>query len=276
MLIYKLVNIKVVLRTVFLKKLLLFLIISPVLLNAQSITIVSFQRSKVNNNGDAPHSILDRNGDKCAIIRIHTDVKGFSFEGDMLGIEMIQKKSEGYWIYVPQAAKSLSIMHLSYGVLRNYVYPIPIRKGNVFDVQLSTTTKNEDEIVYVLKWNFIKKISNKDLQQNKEAYEKISDLANQVSSKLMSCCSTWGGKQLSSIVSWEVDRNGNYQTELQERNHKLNIIVTTKWYGSISGSEYMIKGKLIVDLVTGNLEWRKITDNGSFSPGCGSDCNLNI
>jgi hypothetical protein len=142
-------------------------------------------------------------------------------------------------------------------------------------MQIITTTKNEDNIVYVPKWNFIKKVPNKDLMRNQEAYEKITELADQVASKLMKCCSVWSGKKLSSKVFWGLDSKGNYQTGVQKKNHKLIIVMTVKWYGSITDSEYMIKGKLIVDLLTGKLEWRKITDKGSFSPGCGSSCKLN-
>ncbi len=275
MLIKRLVSIEVVLKIVIMKSLLLILLIAPLFLSAQSISVVSFRKVQDATNVNLSNSILDRNGDECALIKIITNEKGFSFEGDILGIEAVQKKAGEYWIYIPQAAKSISIMHLSYGVLRNYVYPIPIRKGEVFEMQLSTTTKIEDNIVYVPKWNFIKKVSNKDLKRNPEAYEKINDLADQVASKLNKCCSVWGGKQLSSIVFWGLDSKGNYQTGIQKRNHKLIIVMTVKWYGSITGSEYMIKGKLIVDLLTGKLEWRKITDKGSFPPSCGSGCSLN-
>ena len=275
MIVNRLLSVEVLVKTEVRKLLLVLLFIAPLVLDAQSISVVSFKKLQGGQNTNASQSVLDINGDECAVIKIVTHEKGFSFEGDVLGIEAVQKEPNGYWIYIPQSAKSLSIMHLTYGVLRNYVYPVPIRKGAIYEMQIINTTKIEDNIVYVPRWNFIKKVPNKDLRRNQEAYEKISDLANQVASKLMRCCSVWGGKQLSSNVSWGVDSRGNYQTGLQKRNHKLIILVTVKWYGSISGSEYMIKGRLIVDLLTGKLEWRKITDRGSFPPDCGSNCRLN-
>ena len=275
MLVKRLLSVEIFKRTGVWNLLLVLLFIAPTVLSAQSISVVSFKKLESGQNTDVSQSILDRNGDVCAVIKVGTLDKGFSFEGDMLGIEAIQKKSNGYWIFIPQSAKSLSIMHLTYGVLRNYVYPVPIRKEGVYEMQIITTTKNEDNIVYIPKWNFIKKLPNKDLMHNQEAYEKITDLADQVANKLMRCCSLWSGNNLSSRVFWGIDSDGNYQTSVHKKNNKLIIVMTVKWYGSITGSEYMIKGKLIVDLLTGKLEWRKITDKGSFSPGCGSSCKLN-
>jgi hypothetical protein len=161
MLVKRLLNIEVSKRTRVRNFLLVLLFIAPTVLSAQSISVVSFKKLESGQNTDVSQSILDRNGDVCAVIKIVTLEKGFSFEGDMLGIEAIQKKSNGYWIFIPQSAKSLSIMHLTYGVLQNYDYPVPIRKEGVYEMQIITTTKNEDNIVYIPKWNFIKRYQTK-------------------------------------------------------------------------------------------------------------------
>ena len=87
--------------------------------------------------------------------------------------------------------------------------------------------------------------------------------ANAAGRKLKSCCSSWGGKDLSiSIESWDV----NSVTA------RITITMTTSWTGSMSGSKYWIKGKLICDVDGCNPSWTKIEDSQLLPMGCGRDC----
>ena len=84
--------------------------------------------------------VKDRNGDKCALIKIVTTAQGMHFEGGMLGIMEAPWKNGEYWVYVPYGTKKLTIKHDQLGVLRNYLYPEPIEEATVYEMVLTTGT----------------------------------------------------------------------------------------------------------------------------------------
>lgn len=85
---------------------------------------------------DAPKR--DQNGDVCAIIKVVTNQTNFEWEPDGLGIVAAEKKTGEYWLYVPHSAKRLTIKHPQLGILRNYLYPVPIEKATVYVMELLT------------------------------------------------------------------------------------------------------------------------------------------
>lgn len=84
------------------------------------------------------HSKTDQNGEKCAIIKVVTTQQGFAWEGDALGIMASTKKTGEYWLYIPHGAQRLTVKHDKLGVLRNYVYTIPIKEATVYELVLTT------------------------------------------------------------------------------------------------------------------------------------------
>ncbi len=85
---------------------------------------------------DAPKK--DQNGDVCAIIKVVTLQTGFIWEPDGLGIVSAEYKTGEYWLYVPYGAKRLTIKHDKLGILRDYMYPVPIEKSVVYIMELTT------------------------------------------------------------------------------------------------------------------------------------------
>jgi hypothetical protein len=88
----------------------------------------------------------DQNGDPCAIIKVVTTQTDFDWEPDGLGIMAAIPKKGEYWLYIPFGAKRITIKHSQLGVLRDYVYPLPIEKATVYEMVLST-----DEVVVQVK-----------------------------------------------------------------------------------------------------------------------------
>lgn len=84
---------------------------------------------------DAPKQ--DQNGDVCAIIKVVTDQTGFIWEPDGLGIISSDWKNGEYWLYIPYGAKHLTIKHDKLGILRDYMYPLPIEKATVYELILT-------------------------------------------------------------------------------------------------------------------------------------------
>ena len=104
------------------------------------IAVKSFQRLDRDMTAriDAPKR--DQNGDVCAIIKVVTPETGFAWESDGLGIIAAEHKTGEYWIYIPHGAgvRRLTIKHQLLGVLRDYLYPIPIEKATVYEMVLTT------------------------------------------------------------------------------------------------------------------------------------------
>jgi thiamine phosphate synthase YjbQ (UPF0047 family) len=84
------------------------------------------------------NSVKDQNGEKCALIKVVTNQKGFVWEAGMLGIQKIEKKTGEYWVYVPHGSEKITIKHDKLGVLRDYVYPEAIKKAKVYEMVLTT------------------------------------------------------------------------------------------------------------------------------------------
>jgi formylglycine-generating enzyme required for sulfatase activity len=107
-------------------------------LSAQHISIESF--TKLENDMDARvhHPKRDQNGELSAIIKVVTTETGFAWDGGTLGIVDAVRKTGEYWLYIPRGAQRITISHDRLGVLRNYIYPIPLESATVYEMRLNT------------------------------------------------------------------------------------------------------------------------------------------
>lgn len=105
-----------------------------------------------------------------------------------------------------------------------------------------------------------------DLNKESALKSDIDDVGLSVANKLMSCCTTFGGNNLYS----EVDYSNVRQNKITGA---FTVPMTIGWYGSLSGTHYWIKGKLIINS-NGSKEWLKITDSNNFlsKAGCSKNC----
>ncbi|MEI7421571.1 MAG: PEGA domain-containing protein [Prolixibacteraceae bacterium] len=80
----------------------------------------------------------DPDGNLCAIIKVLTTQKGFSFDNGQIGIVGVVEKPGEIWVYVPRETKRLTITHQFLGSLRNYTLPVSIEKATVYEMELIT------------------------------------------------------------------------------------------------------------------------------------------
>lgn len=122
-------------------KLLLFFMFCTVSLWAQNMHVVQF-RELTNDLTANRHgtSKTDENGETAALIKIVTPETGFSFDGGSLGIVAVEQKTGEIWLYVPPRAQRLTISHSAFGVLRNYVYAVPIEGARTYEMLLDIGT----------------------------------------------------------------------------------------------------------------------------------------
>ena len=102
------------------------------------ISVKSFRKLETDMTARIDAQKKDQNGDVCAIIKVVTTQSGFVWEPDGLGIVSAVPKTGEYWLYVPYGAKRLTIKHPQLGILRDYIYSIPIEKACVYELELVT------------------------------------------------------------------------------------------------------------------------------------------
>ena len=79
----------------------------------------------------------DMHGNVAALIRVKTNIVGFSFKGDLMGIVDVKPKDGEIFVWVPRYSRRLTIMHPEYGVLRDYQYPVEIVGGRTYELVIS-------------------------------------------------------------------------------------------------------------------------------------------
>ncbi len=71
------------------------------------------------------HPEKDLNGDACALIKVVMD-KHFEFSGPLGIVKRIEKTAE-IWLYVPAGTERLTISHPQWGMIRDYLLPMPLK-----------------------------------------------------------------------------------------------------------------------------------------------------
>jgi TonB family protein len=117
---------------------------------AQSISVKSFRSLPNDMDARQNYPEKDLNGDLCAIIKIATLEKGFSFDIGSLGITKTEQKEGEMWIWIPRGAKRITITHKAFLPLRDYFFTESIQEGVCYELILVSgkvvTTVVEEEI----------------------------------------------------------------------------------------------------------------------------------
>lgn len=106
---------------------------------AQSISVKSFKALPMDLTAmSLEGKRIDQNGDVAALIKVVTTETGFVFEGGTLGIVDTKQTPGEVWVWVPRAARKITIKHPKLGVLRDYYYPIEIEPERTYELVLTT------------------------------------------------------------------------------------------------------------------------------------------
>ena len=119
---------------------LFFFLCLAALLPAQNISVASFELDPNDLTANLEGTtVYDQNGQKCALIRIQTTQKGFSFDVGSLGVQKVDDNKVGeIWLYVPGGVKRLTMRHPQLGSLLNYPFPITVVGSKTYVMQLTT------------------------------------------------------------------------------------------------------------------------------------------
>lgn len=135
---------------------LLFLYIYTVLSSmAQNISVKSFSLDETDVTANLQGTtVLDQNGEKCALIKVFTTATGFTFDVGSLGVQKVEQKTGEIWLYVPQGVRRLTMNHAQLGKCE-YAFTIPVEKAHTYNMELvagevQTIIKNAVTSQYVL------------------------------------------------------------------------------------------------------------------------------
>ena len=106
--------------------------------HAQELSVQSFMLAETDLTANTPGTMVqDQNGNVCALIKVETTQKGFTFDVGVLGVMSVVEKPAEIWVYVPFGVRKITIQHPQLGMLRDYQIPCAIEKGRTYIMKLT-------------------------------------------------------------------------------------------------------------------------------------------
>jgi formylglycine-generating enzyme required for sulfatase activity len=81
-------------------------------------------------------TVMDQNGQKCALIKVETTQKGFTFDAGSLSVVKTEQKTGEIWVYVQSGTKRLTISHPQLGTIRNYDLGQSLERARTYILRL--------------------------------------------------------------------------------------------------------------------------------------------
>ena len=107
--------------------------------HAQNLSVESFRMDiKDLTANTAGTTVLDQNGEKCALIKVETTQTGFSFNTGSLGVMKTEQHVGEIWVYVPEGVKRITISHQQLGILRDYELGETVKRARTYILKLIT------------------------------------------------------------------------------------------------------------------------------------------
>ena len=111
------------------------------LLNAQEMSVKSFYLAETDLTANTPGTMVhDQNGNVCALIKVETTHKGFTFDVGVLGVVSVVENPAEIWVYVPFGIRKITIQHPQLGIIRDYQIPCSIESGRTYILKLTSGT----------------------------------------------------------------------------------------------------------------------------------------
>lgn len=106
-------------------------------MQAQELAVKSFYLAETDLTANTPGTMVyDQNDYLCALIKVETTQKGFTFEAGMLNVTDVVEHPGEIWVYVPFGTRKITIKHSHLGILRDYQFPSPVEKGKTYIMKL--------------------------------------------------------------------------------------------------------------------------------------------
>lgn len=114
---------------------------------AQNMSVASFKMDEADQTANvSPTMWTDINGDKCALIKIATTQRNFSFDVGALGVTHTEWQNSEHpgeiWLYVPNGVMRISIQHPQFGSIKDYDLGSRLKKGRTYVMELTSDQVN--------------------------------------------------------------------------------------------------------------------------------------
>ena len=125
----------------------IFFIFLSICAHSQTMSVASFKLDETDQTANVqPTMKFDLNGEKCALIKIATTQRNFSFDVGALGITHMEEQSSEHpgeiWLYVPNGVMKISIQHPQFGSIKDYDLKRRLRKGRTYTMELTSKQVN--------------------------------------------------------------------------------------------------------------------------------------
>lgn len=108
---------------------------------SQTLAVESFYLAESDLTANLPGTqVLDQNGNVCALIKLESTQKGFSFDVGVLGVTETVERTAETWVYVPFGIRKITIQHPQLGTLRDYQIPCAIEQGKTYIMKINAGT----------------------------------------------------------------------------------------------------------------------------------------
>lgn len=122
-------------------RIILLLLLIPIISFAQGMSVQSFYLAETDLTANTLGTMVhDQNGNVCALIKVETTQKGFTFDVGVLGITSIVERPGEIWVYVPFGIHKITIQHPQLGIVRDYRLPFSLERGRTYILKVTTGT----------------------------------------------------------------------------------------------------------------------------------------
>ena len=107
--------------------------------HAQSVTVSDFHLDESDPTANLQGTtVIDRNGEKCALIKIETTKTGFTYDVGIQGVQDTKQKIGQIWVYVPHGVRRITLNHPVYAPCE-YHFPVDIERARTYVMRLSVS-----------------------------------------------------------------------------------------------------------------------------------------
>ena len=109
--------------------------------SGQGIHITGFTEdaSPASLTSDLPAAPRDPDGEPCAVLLMETKQKGWTFEAGLAGIVDVSYGEESVVLWLPAGARTITVAHPTYGVLRDWRIPVTLSPGHTYSMKLDVS-----------------------------------------------------------------------------------------------------------------------------------------
>lgn len=119
---------------------------AKVLAQDRYLDVESFKVLQTDMDARIQAPVEDQNGEKCALIKVTSNVKGLVFESPAMGIVKQEVVRGEIWVYIPAESRAVTITHNDFPPFRGYQYPVRIESATVYEMKITGHRENEGKV----------------------------------------------------------------------------------------------------------------------------------